>query len=165
MNRAERYFVWIVCGTAAALAIGWIAFQIQQEGVAPAVLFPLLVGAALGGAAAALARWANLPNARVVAAGAVCWGLLAVVAQDYIGHRERLRLYHQELQSQAPLAAAVAGEDEAEMRPTFWGHLAETGRRRPGWWAADFALTAAAAGIVAGLATRRAGGTRETRQV
>ena len=35
-----------LAGTALwTVAVAWVAFQVQQEGIAPAVLFPLLLGA------------------------------------------------------------------------------------------------------------------------
>ena len=90
---------------------------------------------------------------RAAVIGAVCWGLLAVVAQDYIGHRYRLRQYDEELNRENPLAVAVARE--GKMLPTFSDHLAKTWRGRPVWWTLDFALTAAAAGIVTAIGIRK----------
>jgi hypothetical protein len=153
MHYAERYVIWVLGGTLAAAGIAWVAFQIQQEGVAPAGLFSAAVGAAIGGAAAAIGRAVRLQRRRVAAIAAVCWGMAAVVRQDYFAHRQRMRLYDEELARQHPLAAAVA--HEAELRPTFGEYLAGKVRAQPGWWTMDLLVTAAAAGVAAGLVTRQ----------
>lgn len=153
MNRIERYAFGLISAALATGAIAWIAFQLQQDGFAPAVLFPLLVGAALGAALAAIGRYAGWPGRRAAVAGAVCWGLLAVAAQDYIGHRHRLRQASEQLQREHPLAMAVA--ERGEMLPTFFDHVTETFRARPVWWALDFVLTAGAAAVVTAIGIRR----------
>lgn len=152
MNRLERLSIWFVTSALAAAAIAWIAFQVQQEGIAPAVLFPLLVGAVLGAALAGIGRLARVPRWPAAAITAACLGLLVVVAQDYIGHRYRMRQVREELNRGHPLAGVVAGQ--GEMLPTFADHLADTWGARPVWWTLDLALTAAAAGAVAALASR-----------
>jgi len=153
MNHAERYLIWFVSAALATAAIAWIAFQVQQDGIAPAVLFPLLVGTVLGAALVAIGRFARRPGRRMAVIAAIGWGLLAVVAQDYIGHRYRLRQYNEELNRENPLAVAVARE--GEMLPSFSNHLAETWRGRPVWWSLDLALTAAAAAIVTAIGARK----------
>jgi len=152
MNHAERYLIWFVSAALATAAIAWIAFQIQSDGFAPAVLFPLLVGSALGGTLVAIGRLTRWPGPRAAVVGAVCWGLLAVVAQDYIGHRYALREYNEKLNQANPLAVAVARE--GEMLPTLSGHLARTWQGHPVWWTLDLALTAAAAGIATAFGLR-----------
>jgi hypothetical protein len=145
MNNPKRYLIWFLSAALATLAVAWIAFQIQQNGVAPAILFPLLVGAALGSALAAIQHQLGVPSRRAAALLAVCWGLLAALGQDYIGHRVRLRQYDEEL-GRNPLAAAVWREDSP--RPTFANHLAGKLQTDPLWWTLDLVLTAAAAGLV-----------------
>jgi hypothetical protein len=152
MNNAERLVIWFLAGGLATAAIAWVAFQVQQDGVAPAVLFPLLVGAAVGGVVAASGQLARLPGRRAAVVVAVCWGLLAVVAQDYVGHRYRMRRYDDELVRQHPLAA-VAAED-ADLRPTFADYLAGKLETQGAWWMADLLLTAAAAGVACALGMR-----------
>jgi hypothetical protein len=152
MTDVERSLFWFVAGAAATAAVAWVAFQVQQEGIAPAVLFPLLVGAALGAALAAIRHFTRRPRRRVTIAAAACWGLLAVVAQDYIGHRDRLRDYDDEMARQHPLA--IAALEESSLRPSFAGHLSDTLHSQGIWWGLDAVLTAAAAGLVVGLAAR-----------
>jgi hypothetical protein len=154
MNAAERNLLWFLGGCASAAALSWIAFQIQQEQIAPAVLFPLAAGAALGGMLLALRRYTCGPRRLVAIGTAIAWGLLLVIAQDYIGHRVRLGQFDAEIAGGHPLAAAMVGE--REMRPSFAEHLAARYRGQPVWWTLDLVLTAAAAGTVVALGTRRA---------
>jgi hypothetical protein len=149
MNNAERWVIWFLGGTLATAAVAWVALQVQQEGVAPAGLFSIAVGAAIGGAVAAIGRWVRLPGGRGAAILAVGWGLAAVVGQDYFAHRERMRAYDEELARQHPLAAAVS--HEADLRPNFADYLAGKVRAQPLWWTVDLLVTAAAAGVVAAL--------------
>jgi hypothetical protein len=153
-SQVERYLLWLVCGTVSTAAIAWIAFQLQQEGFAPAILFPLLVGSALGAALIGARRLTGVPGVRVAILASLAWGLLAVVGQDYIGHRRRLRLHDEQLARQAP-AAALAVTNSAEMRPQFGDYLLAQMRREPIWWPLELALTAAAAAAVVAISARR----------
>ena len=63
LNDAERGVVWLLASLAWTAALAWVAFQVQQADVAPAVLFPLAVVAALG-AGSGIALW---PVARLAA--------------------------------------------------------------------------------------------------
>jgi hypothetical protein len=155
MNHVERSLLWFLGGSLSTAALAWIAFQIQQEQFAPAILFPLAAGVMLGALLLALRRYTQ-GSRRLVAIGtAVVWGLLLVVAQDYIGHRVRLGQFDAEIAGGHPLAAAMAGE--RELRPTFAEHLTARFRGQPLWWTLDLVLTAAAAGVVVALGTRPPG--------
>ncbi len=123
--------------------MAWIAFQIQQEAIAPAVLFPLAAGAALGALLVAAHRYTARPRRRTAIFLAIVWGLLLVVAQDYIGHRYRLRQFDAEVVAAHPLAAALV--HQSDVRPTFARHVSDRFRARPGWWTLDLVLTASAA--------------------
>lgn len=147
MNRFERYAAWLAASALATAAISWIAFQIQQEGLAPAVLFPLSVGAALGVVLSAIVRLIRVPRRRVAVAAALLWGLLAVVGQDYIGHRRHLRAYDSELERHGPLVAAALDSD-GQRRPTFYQFLSGRVRSQPAWWCLELLLTAGAAAAV-----------------
>ncbi len=150
-NSLERYAIWLLGNLSAAALVAWIAFLMQQEGFAPAVLFPLLIGTALGGLGIAVWRLARVP-ARWVIAGAIVWGLLVVVGQDYIGHRHRLRQYEEALDRHSPLAAMAA--EQADMRPRFWQYWLGVVRGDPLWWTLELVLTCAAAASVTALGTR-----------
>ncbi len=146
-NRFERYAAWLVASALATAAISWTAFQIQQEGLAPAVLFPLSVGAALGVVLSAISRHALVPGRRAAVAAAIFWGLLAVVGQDYIGHRRHLRAYDVELERHGSLVAAAL-DAEGQLRPTFSQYLSGRVRSRTAWWCVEVLLTAGAAAAV-----------------
>ena len=146
-NRFGRYAAWFIASALATAAISWTAFQIQQEGLAPAVLFPLSVGAALGVVLSAISRHALVPGRRAAVAAAIFWGLLAVVGQDYIGHRRHLRAYDVELERHGSLVAAAVDADE-RLRPTFSQYLSGRVRSRPVWWCLEVLLTAGSAAAV-----------------
>jgi hypothetical protein len=156
LNTLERWLLWLVANALLTAAVAWIAFQMQQEDFAPAVLFPLLVGTALGAAGVGVLRLTGLPSVRGALVGAAVWGLLAVFAQDYIGHRYRLRLYDEELGRQNPLVAVVAAE-RPEIRPHFGEFLLGVVRGQPVWWSLDLLLTSGASVAVTamGLARKR----------
>jgi hypothetical protein len=152
-SRFERYAAWLVLSGLATAAVGWTAFQVQQEGFAPAVLFPLGVGAALGAVLTAISGKLMVPGRRAAVAAAIAWGLLAVVGQDYIGHRRHLREYVGELERHGPLVAAARDSDE--LRPTFPEYLSARVRSRPAWWCLEALLTAAAAATSASYGVGR----------
>lgn len=151
MNTTERLLAWLALSALAALAVAWVAFQLQQEGIAPAVVFPVAVGAGLGGLSLAIWRYTRAPPRRVAIAGAVVWGLLAVVAQDYIGHRHFSRRFDQELARQHPLAAAMHDDT---LRPSFPRYLVDRVGQRPVWWTIEALLTGGAAAVVVALGAR-----------
>jgi hypothetical protein len=143
MTRIERVGLWLVAQSGLVGAIAWIAFQLQQESIAPAVLFPLVVGGILGALTAIIVRAVGWPGLRVAVLGALVAGLLVVIAQDYIGHRHRVRQLADQISRQDPLAQAIAGSDFA--RPQFTSYLAGKFRAQPAWWTLDLLLTSVAA--------------------
>jgi hypothetical protein len=141
MSLLERYLLWVAGGTLMALAIAWAAFQIQQQGFAPAVLFPLGIGSVLGGALSLLNRVTKLSGVLLVTLCAVGWALLLVITQDYIGHRTRLAALDDQIAASHPLAAAMSSE--TDMRPTFDSYLMARFRQQPIWWPVDLGLVVA----------------------
>ncbi len=154
MNRLDRYLVWLLMCAAGTAAVAWIAFQLQQEGVAPAVLFPLAVGGVLGGIGVVVRRMAQVPGLRVAVAAAVVWGLLAVVGQDYIGHRRRVRVLEEQLTAEGPVGALAASQMD-ELRPAFAEHLMGQAEREPVWWTIEVVCTAGAAALTTAWGARR----------
>jgi hypothetical protein len=148
----ERNLLWLLGGTAGCVALAWIAFQIQQEHVAPALLFPVAAGTVLAGLLLVIVRYTQ-PRRSVAITSAVIWGLLLVAGQDYIGHRQRLANLEAELARSHPLASALASEHE--LRPTFARHLAGRLQAEPLSWPLDFILTAATASLVLAVGTRQ----------
>jgi hypothetical protein len=151
MHQLERFLLGLLGGVA-AVAVAWVAFQLQQDQIAPAVIFPAAVGAALGGLLLAMRRGIGPRLRRVAIAAAMFWGLVTVVSQDFFGYYYRAMMFDAQVAGGHPLAAAMA--NERDLRPTFAGHLAERVGGRPGWWAVDLVLTAAAAGGVVAWGTR-----------
>jgi hypothetical protein len=143
----ETYVLWFLASLGLCYAVAWMAFQLQQEQIAPAVLFPLLVGAALGAGGSAIRHFTRAPNRRIALVGAVVWGLLVVVGQDYIGHRHRVRQYDDELGRHDPLSSAALSAPDP-LRPRFAEYLAGVVRRQPVWWSLEVALTSGAALLV-----------------
>lgn len=149
-NRADRFLFWLAANAAWSAATAWVAFQVQQEEIAPAVLFPLLVGAALGAGGWAIQRFTRVPGVRVAICGAAVWGLLVASGQDYIGYRHHVRLYDDALGRQAPAYAAPLAHD-SQMRPRFDEFLAGRVRAHPVWWSLEVLLTSGAAALVTAL--------------
>ncbi len=147
LNSWDSYLSWLIGNALLTIVVAWIAFQAQQEQIAPAVLFPLFVGACLGAGGRLILRVSRMSNTRLALAGAVAWGLLVVIGQDYIGHSHRVRLYADELDRQSPLAAVVVGQ-QPQMRPHFWPYLASVVRGEPVWWSLEAVLTCGAAAAV-----------------
>ncbi|MEX2114404.1 MAG: hypothetical protein WD845_14515 [Pirellulales bacterium] len=154
MNRYDRYLVWLLACAAATVAVAWIAFGLQQEGIAPAILFPLMVGGVLGAIGVVVRRFTQVPGVRVAVAAAVVWGLLVVVGQDYIGHRRRLEVLEDQLTAQGPVGA-LASTQVIELRPDFFEYVVGLAEREPVWWTIDLVCTAAAAACVTAWGARR----------
>jgi len=151
-NRSERYVLWWLGQGLWTCVVAWLAFQLQQEGIAPAILFPLAVGGLLAVGVVLLRRSLDIPTLRTALLTAGLWGLLAVVGQDYIGHRYRLRHYEDQVQGQQPLVAAFLAESD---RPRFGEFLASRLSTHPIWWGLDVVLTAAACAAVTVWGDRR----------
>jgi len=154
LHKMERCLLWLGMCLLFTAAVAWIAFQIQQEQISPAILFPLVVGAVLGAGNLTASRYAQVTSGRWLLLAAILWGLLAVVGQDYIGHRHRLQSYQAEMSRQSPWVAMAAAE-QPELRPSFGEYLAGVIRARPAWWGLDVMITSGAALAVTSWGLRR----------
>ncbi len=153
-HRIDRFAASLVGTVLWMVTVAWVAFQLQQEGIAPAVLFPLLVGAILGAGEAAICRKTGVPSRRWAIGTAVAWGLLVVIGQDYIGHRHHVRLCDEALsRHESPLVVMAAGDES--LRPGFSDFLAGKVRAAPWWWGLDLALTSGASAAAVALGTSR----------
>lgn len=155
LSLVDRYCAWIAGCVLSALGVSWVGFQAQQERIAPAVLFPLAVGAAVAGGVLATRRAVRVPARGAAIAVAAALGLLVVFAQDYIGHRHRVRLYDDELARQTSPLGLAAGIETA-LRPAFGEYLIARMREQPLWFALELAITSLGAASLTALGTRRA---------
>ncbi|HTM54055.1 MAG TPA: hypothetical protein VL175_08505 [Pirellulales bacterium] len=149
--RLASNLIGYLAGLIWCAGIGSLAFQVQQEHFAPVVIFPLAVGALVGLGIGRLVRFSNRRSTSSAVAAAALGGLLAVLVQDYIGHRHRVRLYEAELARHD----VVDISQDAPGRPAFSDYLAAQARGRPGWFAADVVLTSAGAACTALALVRR----------
>lgn len=138
---------------AAGVAVAWVAFQMQQQGVMPRfffpLLFPLLLGAVTGGLCVALVRLTTpspRPSTWLVACLA---GMVVVASQATFSYR----FYVAEIESQIgrnPMAAAARSATEDFAAAPIHRFIGAQIRRSHGWWLIDAALTVAASVVVAG---------------
>ena len=97
----ERYLGWLAAQAALTGSVAWVAFQLQQEQVSPAVLFPMLVGAVLGAGIFLISRATGVRRCSIMIGAAFVAGLMVVIGQDYIGHWHRLRDYADEIRTRS----------------------------------------------------------------
>jgi hypothetical protein len=76
----RAFLIWLVPAIVVAIAVARVSVWIQPH-YSPLVLFPLLIGAALGALLCGLVQIANVRDLRLVLAGTVVVVLLAVVAE------------------------------------------------------------------------------------
>ena len=71
--RIQPLAAWLIIGAAWTAAVAWIAYQLQEDGIAPAVLFPLAVGALVASGLVPFAQWARVgTRAALMAAVMTC---------------------------------------------------------------------------------------------
>src|SRR6185295_8341086 len=86
--------LWLFANLALAVAAAWASVQLQREGFNPIGVLSLLVGVVLGLGGVWIARRCEMRRMWVLVTGAVVFGLLAVIGQEYFGYRQ----YQRELQ-------------------------------------------------------------------
>src|SRR5579859_5968767 len=68
----ERYLLWILLSALTTGALAWIAVELQTRRIAPAILFPVLIGIALAAALEGVSRLVDVrPGRRWLVAVAV----------------------------------------------------------------------------------------------
>ena len=149
-----RKVVSTIAWLAACLCIGGIvalvAFELQQQDVVPAafypVIFPVLVGLAVGAGCLMVARlfalrcaWLTL----IVMAAAAC----SVVAQDYLAFT-RYRIAYAEMEGRNPRLELLRRAQGDVGPSTFAAFLRARVQRNRMAWSLDAVLTVAAAGAV-----------------
>jgi hypothetical protein len=154
-RRVDRLAMAVLLSGLATLMIGWVAYLISGAGVAPAVLFPIGVGLAVGAAQMAILWKLKLSLPRFGAAAlAVVWGALAVATEDYSGYRDYLG-QHAAVQRGDRLASVVQAASDQWKPAGFPAYLSAVVRRNPIWWSIDAVLTPLAATVLAGVTSRR----------
>jgi hypothetical protein len=150
----DRVLAALVLCAAATLLVAWLAFLISRSGVAPVILFPIGIGAAIGVAQTMILRKLGVFLRPVLAVGmALALGVLAVATEDYQGYGVYLE-GHSKIQRDNPLASAAGAASDGWQPLPFTGYLTAVVRRSPIWWTVDVALTLMAAAAVAVITGR-----------
>jgi hypothetical protein len=140
----RAFLTWLVPAGVVALAVARVSVWVQPH-FAPVVLFPLLVGAALGAILCGLLQVARMGDARLAVAGTVLVALLAAAAEhaffylDYrVAHARKAR------------GAGIAEEDlsPAEFPEYMRAQAATTRMQVPLWIGNAAAMVVAATGVV-----------------
>ena len=86
--------MWYLLGSAAAVAVGWVAATINLSGRAPVGILPIGVGLALGTTLSVLAALMRVPAAKRLWAGAALLAILAVLAEHAWLYGDFRRQWH-----------------------------------------------------------------------
>jgi hypothetical protein len=140
----RAFLTWLVPAGVVALAVARVSVWVQPH-FAPVVLFPLLVGAALGALLCGLLQVARLSDARLAVVGTVLVALAAGAAEhgffylDYrVAHAKKAR------------GAGIAEEDLTPADfPAYMRAQAAADRRQVALWIGNAAaMVVAATGVV-----------------
>lgn len=152
LPRAARLLIWLSAAGLAVMVIAWLGFVLQQNSVAPAGIFSLVIGAAIGGATACIWRGLGL-GGHFPAFAALIWALLAVIVQEQIAYRQYLMVRAEAMRQNAQLRAVF--ERTEATTPSFGSFVETRFKRNKAWWLADGVLTALAAVISAAVLLSR----------
>jgi hypothetical protein len=143
-SKFRSFLLWLLPAIVVAIAVARVSVWVQPH-FAPLLLFPLLLGAALGALLCGLLQVARLSDARLAVAGTVLVAILAAGAEhgffymDYrVAHARKAR------------GAGIAAEDLSPADfPAYMRAQAATDRLQVPLWIANAAvIVAAAAGVV-----------------
>ncbi|MEX2142733.1 MAG: hypothetical protein WD894_25990 [Pirellulales bacterium] len=137
----RAFLIWLLPGIVVAVAVARVSVWIQPH-FSPLVLFPLLIGAALGALLCGLIQITNLRDLRLVLAGTVLVVLLAAAAEHVFFYLDR-RAEH----LRKALEAGIP--EEVLSRPTFAEYMrqqAELDDMKVPLWIGNAVLMAVAAG-------------------
>ena len=142
MNSTPRAFlIWLVPATVVAVAVARVSVWIQPH-FSPLVLFPLLIGAALGALLCGLMQLADLNNVRLAVAGTLLIVLITAAAEHVFFYLDRSNEHLRKA-----LEAGIP--EEVISRPTFSEYMhqqAELDRMKIPLWIGNAVLMAGAAG-------------------
>jgi ABC-type uncharacterized transport system permease subunit len=133
--------LWYVSGTAAAVAVGWLAAKLQTVGFAPVGLLPLGIGCLLGLALTALAAALRTPRATRLVVGTIVLVLVAVAAEHAWLYRDFRRQWH-DARTREPQIAMFRPESPWSATEYFERELTS---QRATLWAVDATLIVAGA--------------------
>jgi hypothetical protein len=151
--------LWLPATLVAAVVLGQLAVMLQPR-FSPVLVFPVLLGAALGGIALALGRALNFQSRRWVVSGTLLSALVLTAAQHGFAYLEYRRAFERDVQEnpQAQLLKHAGGHVGPAGFPQFIASEARDGRkigdyRLTGWavwlsWNVDGLLSVVAAGGV-----------------
>ena len=153
----------VPAGAVFGLGVAWAAVWAQQY-FAPLVVFPLLIGAALGVAIVLTMRTAQMGNRPTIVAAAVAAAVTAVGGQHYLAFRAEHRLAEEQARQIQQEASATFGSRLNQYIPeppenvfVFLQNHARTGRELNmfGWVARDWVawLSWAVDGVLVLVAT------------
>ena len=161
--------IWLPVSVLVGLAIGWIATQVGMR-FAPLVIFPLIVGVALGACLVGMTRLLQTSHRATVFSAALLSALIAVGSQHYFSYLDaNRRMEESQLTQKAQAAFAEIMRDRlpggplnylrrqaALGRPMLFGWVA---RGPMVWlsWLVDGLLVFAGAMTVVFFACRRGG--------
>jgi hypothetical protein len=148
-TNTRTFLLWFAPALVVGLAVARVSVWVQPH-FAPMILYPLLIGAALGAILCGLAQLAKLGVARLAIAGTIVVALLAAVAEhgffylDFVA-RESIERSRRMLEAGVP--------DEGLSSVSFAEYMRWQGsldRRQILLWIGNAALMAAAAGGMVG---------------
>ncbi len=133
---------WLPIGVILGLVAAWIAVVVQVDfGRSPLVIFPLLVGVALGAMLVGFMRVGQIGHRPTVVIGTVAIALMTVVAQHYVGYLKTYRWPRENADPPIPAMLIVDFDEHMHQRaergfPLAWGYTAQG---RLAWlvWAVD----------------------------
>ena len=162
--------LWLAGALAVSLAIAWLAVLIEPH-FAPLVVFPVLVGLALGTALAGWLRLCGMGHRMSAVLGVLAAVVTIVWGQHYFAYRRAQDQFDQRLAivQQAQLERGELNHlrfpTPPESLPGFLRQTAEQGRPLAGhvvrgagvwlWWALEAALTLAGAAVPVWMALWR----------
>ena len=148
-RKVVRTIAWSVACLCISGMVAFVAFAVQQQDLIPGaiypVIFPMLVGAAVGVGSALVARGLGLPSAWLML-GVVVWAAGAVIGQDYFAFT-RYRQAYAEMEDRNPRLELLR-RAEGDLSPlTFHAFLQARVERNWIGWSLDAVLTIAAAAV------------------
>ena len=144
MALARQKFAWCAASAAATIVAAWIAFQLQQSDLLPAllwpILFPLALGGIVGGSCGAIAARLRIRDLRWILPVAALAGVGAVVVQEAFAFGTYRRQFEAMADRDAKFRFFQAAEPQLAPAgfPRFvWTRI----QKDPFYWTIDAILT------------------------